>query len=59
VYDPRLGKIGYLAMARANKLKQILVEKGINPSKIKSNLGSATGCEFSATYSITTSRTAE
>ena len=47
---------GDLALARANKIKSLLVEKGLDSSKIKTTLGTEGG-GMSADYKITTTTT--
>ena len=42
-----------LALARANEIKDLLVKKGLDPTKIKTELGTI-GSGVSADYSITT-----
>ena len=44
---------GDLAIARAEKIKKLLVDKGLNPSKIKTKLGNPQG-GMNASYNITT-----
>ncbi len=44
---------GDLALARANKIKSLLVEKGLDPSKIQTKLGNPEG-GWNADYKITT-----